>query len=136
MRSGTGHTVSWLAGLAAVGLLAAVLVPSQLFLSLASQASIYAIYALGVGMLVRQSGMVSFGHAAFFGLPAYVVAILAANQAVRFELALVIAVGATAAVAARSAGDGALCRTRRVRPELADGARLAGRVVVSQRWVP
>ncbi len=99
MRSGTGRTVAWLAGLAAVGLLAALLVPSQLFLSLASQASIYAIYALGVGMLVRQSGMVSFGHAAFFGLPAYIVAILAANQAVRFELALVLAVGATAAVA-------------------------------------
>lgn len=99
MSAGTGRHVAWLAALAAVGPLAALLVPSQLLLSLASQASIYGIYALGVGMLVRQSGMVSFGHAAFFGLPAYLVAILSANQAVRFELALPIAVIATAAIA-------------------------------------
>lgn len=59
------------AAFALVGPAIAYLVPSTLVQSLLAQATIYAIFALGVGILIRQNGMVSFGHAAFFGLPAY-----------------------------------------------------------------
>ncbi|MCW5285326.1 branched-chain amino acid ABC transporter permease [Verminephrobacter eiseniae] len=50
-----------IAGLAGSGSLLGVL----------TQAVIYAIFALGVGVLLRQSGLVSFGHALFFGAAGY-----------------------------------------------------------------
>lgn len=81
--------------LAAAGPLAAAVVPSTLVKSLLAQACISALYALGVGVLVRQSGLASFGHAAFFGLPGYLVAILSSRGTIPFELALLAAVAAT-----------------------------------------
>src|SRR6218665_522195 len=50
-----------IAGLAGSGSLLGVL----------THAVIYAIFALGVGVLLRQSGLVSFGHALFFGAAGY-----------------------------------------------------------------
>lgn len=99
MSARTRRAVLCLAGAAAVGPLAAVLVPSALVQSLLAQACIYATYALGVGVLLRQSGLASFGHAAFFGLPGYLVAILASRSVLPLELALLVAVAATALVA-------------------------------------
>jgi len=65
---------------------------SGTLLSLLTQATIYAVFALGVGLLLRQNGMVSFGHALFFGLASYVVAILLQLNAVSAEAAIVIAI--------------------------------------------
>ena len=45
-------------------------------LSLLTTASISAILATGVGFLVRQAGLSSFGHAAFYGGAAYAIALL------------------------------------------------------------
>lgn len=59
-----------------LGVVFAFSVSSSMVLSLATQASIFAIFALGVGVLLRQNGMVSFGHAAFYGVAGYAVAIL------------------------------------------------------------
>ena len=59
------------AGALALGLGIATLVSSDTVLSLLIQAVIYAIFALGVGVLLRQNGLVSFGHAVFFGTAAY-----------------------------------------------------------------
>src|SRR6218665_2874155 len=50
-----------IAGLAGSGSLLGVL----------TQGVIYAIFAVGVGVLLRQSGLVSFGHALFFGAAGY-----------------------------------------------------------------
>ncbi|WP_085315414.1 branched-chain amino acid ABC transporter permease [Derxia lacustris] len=61
-------------------------------LSLLTQASIHAIFALGVGLLLRQNGMVSFGHAAFFGGAGYAVAILLEQQGLPAEAAVLLAV--------------------------------------------
>ena len=44
---------------------------SPVLLSSVVPALISAIFATGVGFLIRQNGWVSFGHAAYFGLPAY-----------------------------------------------------------------
>jgi branched-chain amino acid transport system permease protein len=66
---------------------------SATVLSLLTQATVYAIFALGVGLLLRQNAMVSFGHAAFFGAAGYVVGILLQLQAVPAEAAILIAVG-------------------------------------------
>lgn len=67
-----------LATLAALAFGAAVagLVSSGTLLSLLTQAVIYALFASGVGLLLRQNGMVSFGHALFFGGSGYCLGIL------------------------------------------------------------
>jgi len=78
--------------LAAGGAVAAT-VGSATALSLLTQATVYAVFALGVGLLLRQNAMVSFGHAAFFGAAGYVVGILLQLQAVSAEAAIGIAVG-------------------------------------------
>jgi len=56
----------------AVGMLAAF--GSQMLLTLMAQAVIVSLLALGVGFLMRTSGLDSFGHAAPFGLGAYLTA--------------------------------------------------------------
>lgn len=76
----------------ALGAAVSVSVTSGTLLSLLTQATIYAAFALGVGLLLKQNGMVSFGHALYFGAAGYVVAILLQTRAVPAEAAIVIAV--------------------------------------------
>lgn len=87
----------------ALGPAAAYGIGSATFLSLLAQASISAILALGVGVLLRQNGMVSFGHALWFGGAAYAVGILLQTGAVSAEAAVLLAV-AGAAVCAFAVG--------------------------------
>jgi len=54
--------------------------------SLLAQATFSALFALGVGLLIKQNGMISFGHAAFFGLPGYLLGVLLPYQLVSAEL--------------------------------------------------
>ena len=61
---------------------------------------LYAIVVQGLGILMGYAGQVSFGHAAFFGLGAYTVAILSTRFAVPSMLALVVASLVPALVAA------------------------------------
>lgn len=65
---------------------------SGTLLALLTQATIYSVFALGVGLLLRQNGMVSFGHALYFGASGYVVAILIQVKLVSAESAILIAV--------------------------------------------
>lgn len=74
----------------AIGLLAATQLQSAMLLSLLTQATIFAIFALGVGLLLRQNGMVSFGHAAFYGLAGYVAAILMDQHVASAELIILL----------------------------------------------
>jgi branched-chain amino acid transport system permease protein len=89
-------SISRIAMYAAVALLAgaalALGISSATFLSLLTQATVYAIFALGLGLLLRQNGMASFGHAVFFGTAGYIVAILLQLKAVPAETAMVLAV--------------------------------------------
>jgi branched-chain amino acid transport system permease protein len=64
------ETAFWLASL-----LPFVLTPA--YLSLASQVAITALFALSLDLLVGYAGLVSLGHAAFFGIGAYAVGLLA-----------------------------------------------------------
>ena len=75
----------------ALGGLLTVLVSSSTVLSLLTQAIIYAVFALGVGVLLKQNGMVSFGHALFFGGASYLVGILLQLQLMSAELAILAA---------------------------------------------
>ena len=64
------------------------LVSSGTVLSLLTQATIYAVFAIGVGLLLRQNGMVSFGHALFFGASGYMVGMLLQAKVMPAELAI------------------------------------------------
>lgn len=63
---------------------------SENLLSLLTQAIIYAVFAIGVGVLLRQNGMVSFGHALFFGFSGYAVGILLQLKIMPAEAAIVV----------------------------------------------
>ena len=80
-----GRLLAW-AALAAIGPLVAWLTTSALQQSLLAQATFAAMFALGVGLLLRQNGMVSFGHAVFFGLPGYMLGALLPLQLMPVEL--------------------------------------------------
>jgi branched-chain amino acid transport system permease protein len=78
--------------LAIAGFAVPALVPSQLLLSLMTQTVINAVLATGVGFAMRQSRLTSFGHAAFFGLAAYIVAINGDRGWLPAEVAILLAV--------------------------------------------
>ena len=73
----------------AIGAVVATAVASGTVLSLLTQAIIYAVFAIGVGLLLRQNGMVSFGHALFFGCSGYAVGIILQMQLMSAELAII-----------------------------------------------
>ena len=73
----------------ALGAAVAMGVGSNL-LSLLTQAVVYAVFAIGVGLLLRQNGMVSFGHALFFGFSGYLVGILLQMKVMPAELAMLV----------------------------------------------
>ena len=87
------------AGALAVGGFVAVLVGSGTVLSLLTQAVIYAVFAMGVGLLLRQNGMVSFGHALFFGVAGYAMGIVLELDAMPAGLAIVLTLAGIALVA-------------------------------------
>jgi branched-chain amino acid transport system permease protein len=76
---------------AAVGIFLPGLVSSVLLLSLMTQAVIGAITATGVGLLFRQNGVVSFGHAAFYGSAAYIIGLSMRYGLLPAELAIIAA---------------------------------------------
>ncbi|MGE4370181.1 MAG: branched-chain amino acid ABC transporter permease [Burkholderiaceae bacterium] len=63
---------------------------SMVILGMLTQALIYAVFALGVGILLRQNGLVSFGHALYFGGAGYAIGVLLALDAVPAEWALLL----------------------------------------------
>ncbi len=67
-----------LAALIAIILLAALpyAIKEVYYVNIASQILLYAIFALGLNVLVGYAGLVSLGHAGLFGIAAYVVAYL------------------------------------------------------------
>ncbi len=82
-------------------------------IDLAAHTMILAVFAMSLQLLVGQAGLVSFGHAAFFGIAAYTAALLSPADAPASLWWLLPA--ALAAAAAYAGLAGALClRTRGV----------------------
>lgn len=78
--------------LCSLGPLLGFFITSPLMLSLLAQATFAAIFAVGVGFLIRQNGMVSFGHAAFYALPGYLVGMLLPGAMLPAEVLIIGAV--------------------------------------------
>jgi branched-chain amino acid transport system permease protein len=91
-------TVAVLLALAAVPPLAAAL-GQPFYLDLLRRIMIFAIAALSLNLILGYGGMVSFGHAAYLGIGAYAVGILAHHGIDNGFLQFAVAIAASAAVA-------------------------------------
>ena len=74
-------------------LLPFVVTPS--YLSLASQIAITALFALSLDLILGYAGIVSLGHAAFFGVGAYTAGLIAKHYWTEPLSGLVLAAAAT-----------------------------------------
>jgi branched-chain amino acid transport system permease protein len=89
-----------LLSLVVLGLLALVPLTGEIFLTrLFTRVLIYALAAQSLDLILGVVGLVSFGHAAFFGLGAYVVGICAVHGLVDALIVWPLAIGAAAALA-------------------------------------
>ena len=87
-----------LAALAAMPPLAALL-GQPFYLDLVRRIMIFAIAALSLNLILGYGGLVSFGHAAYLGIGAYAVGILAHHGVHNGFLQFGLAIGASAAIA-------------------------------------
>jgi branched-chain amino acid transport system permease protein len=80
---------------AAAGILAAMLllplVADAYVVKVATEVLIFALFAFSLNLLVSTGGVVSFGHAAYFGLGAYGAALSSSALGLRMEAALALA---------------------------------------------
>lgn len=93
-------------GMVPVAIVFAIVLPLPFFiggyfLPFATEVLIFAIFAMSLDILLGYTGLMSFGHAAFFGLSAYTVIILGANYNVNLWLGFIagIVAATTGAVA-------------------------------------
>ncbi|MDP2626723.1 MAG: branched-chain amino acid ABC transporter permease [Candidatus Rokubacteria bacterium] len=73
--------------------------PSTFLLNVGPQILIMGIFAMSLNLLIGYTGMVSFGHAAYFGVGAYTLGILLQKTAVGLAAALVLAMAVAAGAA-------------------------------------
>ncbi len=95
VRTGAGASRRLWIGAAlalAAGVLLPLVVTSTLAITLLTQAVIGGILATAVGLLIRQVGVVSFGHAAFFGIAGYFIALPAKHGLWPTEVSILLAV--------------------------------------------
>jgi branched-chain amino acid transport system permease protein len=89
-------TLPMLLGLALLLLLAFPLIGDKFYLQLLSKIMLMAIFAMSLDLLVGYTGLVSLGHAAFFGLGAYALWFLSPKYgAANLYLSLPLAIGGT-----------------------------------------
>src|SRR5262249_41739151 len=69
-------------------------------LTLLTQILIYGIFAMSLDLLLGYTGLASLGHAAYFGVAAYVVAILTTQHQASFWICLLAALFAASPLAA------------------------------------
>jgi branched-chain amino acid transport system permease protein len=75
--------------LLAIGLVAALALPWFVYPPVAMDIAAWALFALSVDLLLGFTGLLSFGHAAFWGSSAYVTGLIAINWGVPFPLAII-----------------------------------------------
>lgn len=96
-----GSALPWIAGIAALGVLVALpFVAEKFYVQFATKALIMAMFATSLNLLVGQAGLVSLGHAAFFGVAGYVLALTTPEyDAASLWSSLATAVGVSALLA-------------------------------------
>ena len=82
-----------------VGAVAALILPRVLYPPVALDIAAWALFAVSVDMLLGYVGLLSFGHAAFWGTSAYTTAIVAAKTGLAFPIAVLAGTAAAAVIA-------------------------------------
>ena len=72
---------------------------SLYYVNILTEIFIFAVFAVGLNILVGQTGLVSLGHAAFFGAGAYATGIAASNLSPNIFLIILIGVLISAVLA-------------------------------------
>jgi branched-chain amino acid transport system permease protein len=91
-HSGRVWQSGWLwAGLVLIGLIIYPQLVSRYYIVLSTEVVILALLATSYNLIFGYAGLVSFGHAAFFGLGAYAMALLTKNYGSPMLLALIAA---------------------------------------------
>lgn len=85
-----------LAGLALLGAVIAPFFISTFTLTIATNAIVFAIFAVSLNLILGYAGLPSLGHAAFFGCGAYAVGLLAQSGIHNFVIELVAAIVSSA----------------------------------------
>jgi len=97
----TRHLVIAIA--AGIALVAAIIAPffaSTFTLTIATNALVFAIFAVSLNLILGYAGLPSLGHAAFFGAGAYAVGLLLHISVTNFVIAVIVAVIASALLSA------------------------------------
>ena len=94
----------WPLGVALIALIAFPHVGGKFYIDLVLTMMILAIFALSLELLVGRTGLVSFGHAAFFGIAAYATALVAPTASAPSLALLLPAVVIVTALAAFAIG--------------------------------
>ena len=89
----------WGLVVAAVAALLPVVYPSTFLLTVGPQILIMGIFAMSLNLMLGYTGMVSFGHAAYFGMGAYTLGVLMQKTALGLALSLVAAIVGAALLA-------------------------------------
>ncbi|WP_168627956.1 branched-chain amino acid ABC transporter permease [Cryobacterium sp. BB307] len=74
--------------LLAVGLIATFLLPWMIYPPVAMDIAAWALFAISVDLLLGYTGLLSFGHAAFWGSSAYVTGLIAIKSGLPFPVAI------------------------------------------------
>lgn len=102
------------------------------FLYMGSLLMVYAVLALGLDLMMGRAGQFAFSHIAFYGMGAYITAILQARYGVPFPLGMIVAVLMSAAISALLAL--ASVRMRHIYLGLATVAFASGMNWLFQTW--
>jgi branched-chain amino acid transport system permease protein len=81
----------WLQVAGMVGVALVPLTGARMGTFLATDVAIWALFAVSLNILVGSTGLVSFGHAAYFGIGAYAAGLLLKNGSVPFAVVLPLA---------------------------------------------
>lgn len=85
--------------LLAVGLAVALWLPNGLYAAVAVDILCWALFAVAVDLLLGFTGLMSFGHAAFWGVSAYVTGLVAIHAGLPFPVAVLLGALAAAVLA-------------------------------------
>jgi branched-chain amino acid transport system permease protein len=94
-----GRPARWRWALAAAGLAIAVWLPNGLYPAVAVDVLCWALLAVSVDLLLGYTGLLSFGHAVFWGTSAYLTGLVAVHMGWPFPVAVLVGALAAAALA-------------------------------------
>ena len=84
------RTLAWTGGTALILCSARLFLSYGFFMDVTSHFLIMGLFAVSLNLLIGYTGMVSLGHAAFFGIGAYTLGVLMQKTALPFPLVIVL----------------------------------------------